>query len=189
MLTVLNLSSVVERVRANVSYLKCLFYPYFAPHYAHYLRVSLDPVAQRPNFRPGVRTLVNTVTLTLHCLHLDIHVADVDHEPPPWRIPQPHVTFTPTSKTDPPSPLQKQLALEYIASPPSLLRTISTWTADLCSQMSVRAALFTRWMWTRQRAGWAAGYLTIPAPLSESSSTPAGCKPHLSATGKWCGDM
>lgn len=40
-------------------------------------------------------------------------MVEVDRGPPPWRIPQPQVTFTPTSKADPPL-LQKQLALEHI---------------------------------------------------------------------------
>jgi len=116
MLTELNLPSVVERIHANVSCLsvKCLHSPHLAPHYSHVLRASLDPATPRPPLRPGVRTLVSTVCSTLHRLHLDIPVAEVDHGPPPWRIPQPHVTFTPTSKTDPPL-LQKQLALQHIA--------------------------------------------------------------------------
>ncbi|XP_042889847.1 uncharacterized protein LOC122264841 [Penaeus japonicus] len=78
MLTELNLPSVVERIRANVSCIsvKCLLSPHTAPHYAHVLRTSLDPVAPRPPLRPGVRTLVNIVTSTLQRLDLDVPVAE-----------------------------------------------------------------------------------------------------------------
>ena len=116
MLTELDLPPVKEKIHANVSSfgVKCVFSPYLATHYYHVLRASLDPTAPRPQLRPGVRTLVNTVCNTLQRLDLRVPVVEVDHGPPPWRIPQPQVTFTPTSKTDPP-PLQKQLALGHIS--------------------------------------------------------------------------
>lgn len=110
MLTELNLPSVVERIHANVSCfsVKCLHSPHLAPHYSQVLRATLDSAAPRPPLRPGVRTLINIVRCTLQRLHLDIPVEEVDHGPPPWKIPQPHVSYTPTSKKDP-SFLQKQL--------------------------------------------------------------------------------
>ena len=116
MLTELDLPPVKERIQACVSSfsIKCLNSPHLAPHYSHVLRASLDPAAPRPPLRPGVRTLVSTVCSTLQRLDLRVPVVEVDHGPPPWRIPTPQVTFTPTSKADPPL-LQKQLALEHIS--------------------------------------------------------------------------
>jgi len=116
MLTELSLPPIIERIHANVSFfsVKCLRSPQLAPHYSRVLRASLDHTAPRPPLRPGARTLVNTVCSTLQRLALDVPVAEVDRGPPPWRILQPQVTFTPTSKADPPR-LQKQLALEHIA--------------------------------------------------------------------------
>lgn len=115
MLTELNLPPVKDRIQADVSSfsIKCLHSPHLTPHYSHVLRASLDPAAPRLPLRPGVRTLVNTVCSTLQRLDLRVPVDEVDHGPPPWKIPQPQVTFTPTSKAAPP-PLQKQLALEHI---------------------------------------------------------------------------
>ena len=117
MLNELHLPSVKERIYASVSSfsIKCLYSPHFAPHYSHTLRTSLVPAAPRHLVRPGLRTLVTTVCSTLQRLDLRVPMDEVDHGPPPWRISQPQVTFTPTSKTDPP-PLQKQLALEHIRS-------------------------------------------------------------------------
>ncbi len=115
MLTELNLPSVVDRIHANVTHfsVKCLHSPHHAPYYANVLRASLDPDAPYPPLRPGVRTLVNTVCSTLQRLRIEVPVVEVDHGPPPWKIPRLQFTFTPTSKTDPPI-LQKQLALEHI---------------------------------------------------------------------------
>ncbi|KAG7172023.1 hypothetical protein Hamer_G000428, partial [Homarus americanus] len=65
---------------------------------------------------PTSTRIVNMqIELNLPSLNLDIyvHVAEDDHGPPPWRIPCPAVTFTHTTKADPPL-LQKQLALETI---------------------------------------------------------------------------
>ncbi|KAG0720142.1 Gag-Pol polyprotein [Chionoecetes opilio] len=98
MLAELDLPPLVERIHAM----------------SHPSATSLDPAAPRPPLRPGVRTLVNTVCSTLLRLDLNVPVAEVDHGPPPWRIPPPQVSFTPTSKAAPPL-LQKQLALEHIA--------------------------------------------------------------------------
>ena len=124
--------------------------------------------------------LVNPVTSTLQCLHLDLPVTKVDHGPSPWRIPQPHVTFTPTSKTDP-LPLRKQLALEHIASRHFYI------DGSVRPDGSAGCAIYsTRQMWTHQRK--AAGYLTLPVSLT-ASSRHSCCQPHLSATDKWCGDV
>ena len=115
MLTELNLPLVKERIHANISSfgVKCLHSPHLAPHYSHVLRASLDSAAPHPPLCPGVRILANTVCSTLQRFDLRVPEAEVNHGPPPWRIPQPQVTFTPTSKADPPL-LQKQLALEHI---------------------------------------------------------------------------
>ncbi|MPC91454.1 hypothetical protein E2C01_086492 [Portunus trituberculatus] len=46
-------------------------------------------------------------------LNLDVPIADVPPGPPPWLLPIPEVTYTPTSKSDLPS-LQRQLALQHV---------------------------------------------------------------------------
>ncbi len=50
----------------------------------------------------------------LRNLDLDIPAADVPPGPPPWLLPTPEVSLTPTSKSDL-APLQLQLALEHVA--------------------------------------------------------------------------
>lgn len=116
MQTELNLPPLVDRIYATVSVLgvKCLNSPQLAPLFADVLRTSLLPAAPLPLLRPGVRTLMSTISSTLRNLNIDVPVAEVDHGPPPWRIPRPEVFFTDTSKSASPL-LQKQLALEHIA--------------------------------------------------------------------------
>ncbi|KAG7164024.1 putative RNA-directed DNA polymerase from mobile element jockey-like 53, partial [Homarus americanus] len=52
-------------------------------------------------------------TLIQLALDINVPIAEVDHGPPPWRIPCPAVTFTHTTKAGPPL-IQKQLALGTI---------------------------------------------------------------------------
>ena len=115
MQTELNLPPLIERIYANVTCLsvRCLSSPHLAPHFSHILRASLQPDAPRHHLRPGARILITTVSSILR-RHINVPVAEVDHGPPPWKLPRPRIWFTPTSKSDLPL-LQRQLALESIA--------------------------------------------------------------------------
>ncbi|KAG0725045.1 hypothetical protein GWK47_039378 [Chionoecetes opilio] len=112
----LDLSPLVEKSYASVTFLsvKCLHSPYPAPHFSAVIRTSLEPNACRLPLRPGGHNLINAVCNNL--CDLDITVPEEAAIPglPPWRVPLPIVTFTPTFKDVPPL-LQKQLALETIA--------------------------------------------------------------------------
>ena len=111
----LQLPPLVARIFANMTYLsiKCLRYPHVTPHFSAVIRASLDPEEPRLVLRSGGQNLINAVCNNIR--DLDINIPENAHDPglPPWRIPLPAVTFTPTSKSAP-SPLQKQLALETI---------------------------------------------------------------------------
>ncbi len=112
----LDLPPLIERIYANVTYfsVKCLHSPHLALHFSAVIRTSLDPDAPRLRLRPGGHNLVNVVCDNL--CGLDITVPEQAAVPglPPWRVPLPVITFTPTSKDALPL-LQKQLALETIA--------------------------------------------------------------------------
>ncbi|XP_076035376.1 uncharacterized protein LOC143021653 [Oratosquilla oratoria] len=116
MLTELNLTPLVDRIYANVTYfsIKCLCSPHLAPHYSNVILAALNPDMPRPHLRPGGRNLIRTVCADFQRLAIDVPAAEVVPELPPWREPLPFVSFTPTSKTAHPL-LQKQLALETIA--------------------------------------------------------------------------
>lgn len=77
------------------------------------MRTSLKRNAPRTGIRPGGWTLVKTVCLNLRRLNINVSVEEIDHIPPPWRIPLPAVSYTSASKTDLPLP-QKQQGLEAI---------------------------------------------------------------------------
>ena len=110
------LSPLVERIFSNVTRLsiKCLHFPHLSPHYSQLLRTSLGPNSRVPPILPGGRALIKSVCSSLRSLGLEVPVADVHPGPPPWLLPTPLVSFTPTTKTDLP-PLQLQLALEHVA--------------------------------------------------------------------------
>lgn len=119
MQTELKMPPLVDRIFTNVAYLsvKCLHSPYLAPHFSRTIQTSLDPYTRTPRLRlrPGGKNLVRAVCTTLQRNGINVHpAANVDLGMPPWQLPHPEVTFTPTSKKDPPL-LQKQLALETIA--------------------------------------------------------------------------
>jgi len=122
MQTELNLPPLVERIYTNVTYfsVKCLHFPYLAPNFAAAIRTSLAPDAPRPPLRPGGCNLMKVVCDKLQDLNVNVPAPAVVPELPPWRVPHPAVTYTPTSKSDPPL-LQKQLALETIASVSTLV--------------------------------------------------------------------
>ncbi|KAG0715185.1 hypothetical protein GWK47_012528 [Chionoecetes opilio] len=112
----LALPPLVERIYANVTYfsVKCLHSPYLAPHFSAVINTSLDPDAPRLPLRPGIQNLVNAVCNNLRGVAITVPEEAAVPALPPWRVPLPIVTFTPTSKDAPPL-LQKQLALETIA--------------------------------------------------------------------------
>ena len=116
MLQELRLSPLVERIYANVTYftVKCLQTPQIAPHYSNVIGTSLDPTAPRPRLLPGGYALVRAICTNMQRVGFHIRRQEIVHSPPPWRIPLPAVTYTPTCKSDLPL-LQKQLALETIA--------------------------------------------------------------------------
>ena len=141
MQTELNLPPLVERIYANVTLfsVKCLHSPHLAPHFSAIIRTSLDPDAPGLQLRPGGRNLVNAVCDNLR--DLDINVPEEAGVPalPPYRIPLPTVTFTPTSK-DAPLLLQKQLALQTIASVSTLVPVVHHIYVDGSVQADGRAA-------------------------------------------------
>ena len=112
----LRLPSLVERIYSNVSFfaVKCLHFPHLSPHFTALVRASLGPVPPVPPLLPPGRRLIRSVSSMLRGLNLQVLVADVPPGPPPWMLPSPVVSFTPTAKSDPP-PLQLQLALEHVA--------------------------------------------------------------------------
>ncbi|KAK3885902.1 hypothetical protein Pcinc_009920 [Petrolisthes cinctipes] len=88
-------------------------------------------------------------------------VADVPPGPPPWMLPTPDVSFTPTSKSELPS-LQQQLALEHIETVTSSI-TASTLMAH-CRWMVQQVVLFSRLTWSHlQGAGLAVVSVTTLA--------------------------
>ncbi|XP_050738498.1 uncharacterized protein LOC127009443 [Eriocheir sinensis] len=112
----LRLPPLVERIYSNVTRLtvKCLHLPHLSPHYSQLIRMSLGPARPVPPILPAGRTLIRAVSSLIRSLDLDVRAADVPPGPPPWMLPTPEVSLTPTSKSDPP-PLQLQLALEHVA--------------------------------------------------------------------------
>ena len=116
MQTELELPPLVERIYANVTYfsVKCLYSPHLAPHFSAVIRTSLDPDAPRLPLRPGSHNLINAVCDNLRGLDINVPRETAIPGLPPWRVPLPLVTFTPTSKDALPF-LQKQLALDTIA--------------------------------------------------------------------------
>ena len=78
------------------------------------MQTTLPPHSRLPAILPAGRTLIRTVSSVLRSLDMDVPVADVPPGPPPWLLPTPEVSYTPTSKSDLPS-LQLQLALEHVA--------------------------------------------------------------------------
>ena len=117
MLSELDLTPLVDRIYANVSYLtvKCLHSPHQAPHYSSVILAALNPDVPRPLLRVGGRNLIRTVCNDLWRLAINVTPAEVAPGLPPWRVPLPLVSFTPTSKAVNPL-LQKQLALETVGS-------------------------------------------------------------------------
>ncbi|KAK3884718.1 hypothetical protein Pcinc_011036 [Petrolisthes cinctipes] len=111
----LRLPPLIERIYCNVTCftVKCLHFPHLSPHYSQLVRTSLRPNHPVPPILPAGRTLIRSVSSVLRGLNIDIMVADVPPGPPPWMLPTPDVSFTPTSKSELPS-LQRQLALEHI---------------------------------------------------------------------------
>ena len=117
MLSELQLMPLADRIYANVTYLsvKCLHSPGLAPHYSNVILAALNPDLPTPLLRPGGRNLIRMVCADFRRLAFDVPAAEVAHGLPPWRVPLPVVSFTPTSKAAHPL-LQKQLALETIDS-------------------------------------------------------------------------
>ena len=116
MQTELNLPPITERIYATVTRvtLKCLHHSQIVPYYSQTIRNALQPRSRIPPLQAGGRLLIKTVSTLLQRLDINIPEAEVFHGPPPWMIPTPLVSFTPTSKTAVPA-LQRQLALEAIA--------------------------------------------------------------------------
>ncbi|MPC93904.1 hypothetical protein E2C01_089050 [Portunus trituberculatus] len=118
MQTELNLPSISERISSYspIFTVKCLHSLQIVPHYSQVIRTSLDPRSHLPSLQPGGRTLVKTVCSILRGQNVVVfQEEEIVPRPPPWMLPIPHVCYTPTWKTAPPS-LQRQLALETIAS-------------------------------------------------------------------------
>ncbi|XP_063858328.1 uncharacterized protein LOC135099751 [Scylla paramamosain] len=117
MLHELDLSPLIDRIHANVTYftVKCLHFPHLSCHYSQVIRTFLQPHPRLPRLQPGGRALIKTVCSQLQRLDINVPVADIFPPPPPWMLPLPMVHFTPTYKAHPPV-LQKQLALDAIAS-------------------------------------------------------------------------
>ena len=111
----LRLPPLVERIYSNVTRLtiKCLHLPHISSHYSQLIRTSLQPNSRLPAILPAGRALIRSVSSVLRSLNLDVPVADVPPGPPPWLLPVPEVSYTPTSKSDLPS-LQLQLALQHV---------------------------------------------------------------------------
>ncbi|XP_045114076.1 uncharacterized protein LOC123506217 [Portunus trituberculatus] len=111
----LRLPSLVERIHSNVTSLavKCLHFLHLSPHFTALVRASLGPASAVPPLLPSSRRLIRSVSSCLRSVDLQVLVADVVPGPPPWKLPSPVVSFTPTAKCDPP-PLQLQLALEHV---------------------------------------------------------------------------
>ncbi len=116
MLSELRLPPLVERILSNVTRftVKCLHFPHLSPHYSQLISTSLGPARHVPPILSAGRTLIKNVSSLMRSLELDIPAVDVPPGPPPWLLPSPEVSFTPTSKSDPPL-LQLQLALEHVA--------------------------------------------------------------------------
>lgn len=116
MLKELQIPSIVERIYSNVTCLtvKCLHLPHLSPHFTTLVRDSLGPAPPAPPLLPSGRRLIRTVSSLLRSLDIHVLAADILPGPPPWMLQSPVVSFTPTSKCDPPS-LQLQLTLEHIA--------------------------------------------------------------------------
>ncbi len=111
----LRLPPIVERIYSNVARLtiKCLHLPHISPHYSQLIRTSLQPNSRLPAILPAGLALSRSVSFVLRNLNLDVPVADVPPGPPPWLLPEPKVSYTPTSKSDLPS-LQLQMALQHV---------------------------------------------------------------------------
>ncbi|KAK3889118.1 hypothetical protein Pcinc_006860 [Petrolisthes cinctipes] len=111
----LRLPPLIDRIYCNITCftVKCLHFPHLSPHYSQLVRTSLRPNSPVPPILPAERTLIRSVSSMLRSLNIDIMVADFPPGPPPWMLPTPDVSFTPTSKSELPS-LQRQLALEHI---------------------------------------------------------------------------
>ncbi len=112
----LSLPLLVKRNYSNVTRLtvKCLYFPYLSPHYSQLIRTSLGPARPVPPILPAGRALIRSISSVLCHLDLDLPAADVPPGLPPWLLPTPKVSLTPTAKSDLP-PLQLQLALEHVA--------------------------------------------------------------------------
>ncbi|KAK3871582.1 hypothetical protein Pcinc_023286 [Petrolisthes cinctipes] len=78
-------------------------------------RTSTMPPPATPAFAPRGHNIVKVVSDNLRGPNFNIPEQAAVPDLPPWRVPLPTVTLTPTSKNVHP-PLQKQLALETIAS-------------------------------------------------------------------------
>ena len=116
MQTELQIPSLVERIYSNVTCLtvKCLHLPHLSPHFTALVRDTLGPAPPALPLLPSGRRLLKSVSSFLRSLDLHVPAADIPPGPPPWKLPSPVVSFTPTGKCDPP-PLQLQLALEHVA--------------------------------------------------------------------------
>ncbi len=112
----LSLPPLIERIYSNVTRLtvKCLYFPYLSPHYSQLIKTSLGPTRPVSPILSAGRALIRSISSVLRNLDLDIPAADVPLGPPPWLLPTPEVSLTPTSKSDLP-PLQLQSALEHVA--------------------------------------------------------------------------
>ena len=112
----LGLPPLIERIYSNVVCLtvKCLYFPHLSPYYSILIRSSLRPNFPIPRILPTGRLLFKSVSSMLRRLEINVTATEVPPGPPPWMQPTPEVSFTPTTKSDPPT-LQQQLALEHVA--------------------------------------------------------------------------
>ena len=101
------------------------------------MQTTLPPHSRLPAILPAGRTLIRTVSSVLRSLDMDVPVADVPPGPPPWLLPTPEVSYTPTSKSDLPS-LQLQLALEHLATVTSAVASPCRIYTDGSLQSSAR---------------------------------------------------
>ncbi len=163
----LSLPPLVERIYSNVTRLtvKCLYFPYLSPHYSQLIRTSLGPARPVPLILPAGRALIRSISSVLRNHDLDLPAAEVLTGPPPWILPTPEVSLTPTSNSDLP-PLQLQLALEHVATVTASITAPHRLYTDGSLQSDGRAgcSVFSPHLSLLLGFGLAVAYMTTPVP-------------------------
>lgn len=165
MATELSLPPVIDRIYATVTRvtLKCLHYPQVVPHFSRTVRTALQPHSRPPPLQAGGRLLIKTVASLLQSLDFTIPEAEVFLDPPPWMVPTPMVSYTPTSTSAVPA-LQRQLALEAIAAMSSACPPLKHLYTDgsLQTDGAAGCAIFSPEI-QPPPGGWVGRRLTSPA--------------------------